>query len=72
MGLYFRLKEFRKERGLTQADLADILSMTQSAVSKMERGAYNVTLSTINKVATKVNANPLCLIEEEDGYGRTM
>ena len=33
-----RLNELRKQRGQTQAQLADLLGMTQANVSRIERG----------------------------------
>ncbi len=32
------IRELRKEKGLTQKDLADVLHITDRAVSKWERG----------------------------------
>lgn len=34
-----RIKELRKENGLTQKELADLCQIKQSCVSKWERGA---------------------------------
>jgi len=41
-----RLNELRKQRGQTQAQLADLLGMTQANVSRIERSA-NPYLSTL-------------------------
>ena len=41
-----RLNELRKQRGQTQAQLADLLGMTQANVSRIER-SENLYLSTL-------------------------
>ncbi|MET7279087.1 helix-turn-helix domain-containing protein [Kribbella sp. NPDC005582] len=46
----YRLAEVRQEHGLTQTDLAERLHITQTAVSKIERGELaRSELSTIRK-----------------------
>lgn len=44
-----RIKELRKENGLSQIELADLCQVKQSCVSKWERGA---TLPDIEMVIT--------------------
>ena len=46
-----RLKAVRKERGLTQAQLADQSGIVQPHISKLERGAWEPQLSTIMALA---------------------
>lgn len=41
----------RKERGLTQAQLAKLIQTKQSAISRLENGYSNVTIGTLEKVA---------------------
>ncbi len=43
--------EKRNERGLTQAALAKKLGTKQSAISRLERGTYNPTVSFLQKLA---------------------
>jgi transcriptional regulator with XRE-family HTH domain len=43
-----RLAELREARGVTQADLADALKISQPAVSKIENGA-DLHLSTLHR-----------------------
>jgi len=45
-----RIKELRKEQGLTQRDLSDKSEMEESAIQRIERG-YNSTLKTLLKIA---------------------
>lgn len=49
--LVFRL---RVEAGLTQADLADRMGTTQSAIARLEGGGVQPTLETLEKLATAV------------------
>ena len=46
-----RIKQLRKEKGLTQGQLADILGVTDKAVSKWEVGESNPDISLLAKLA---------------------
>jgi transcriptional regulator with XRE-family HTH domain len=45
-----RLRHLRKERGLTQADLARQIGIQQSDLSRMEKGEYRVSLDNLFKI----------------------
>lgn len=45
------LKELRKERGLTQQMMANLLQMTQAAYSKLEREEYKMNIEMLGKLA---------------------
>ena len=45
-----RLRELRKERGLTQALLARQIGIQQSDLSRMEKGEYRVSLDNLFKI----------------------
>ena len=45
-----RLRELRKERGLTQAELARQIGIQQSDLSRMEKGEYRVSLDKLFKI----------------------
>ena len=45
-----RIKEIRQEKGLTQSQLAEMLSTTQSTVGKYEREEIQLTVDTIIKI----------------------
>jgi DNA-binding XRE family transcriptional regulator len=51
-----QFKELRKRKQLTQTQLADKLGMEKGQISKIENGKFNLTLSTINKMATALGA----------------
>ena len=46
-----RLKKLRKEKGLTQADLAKVLTTNQSRYGKYENGKTNLSIENAKKVA---------------------
>ena len=41
----------RERAGMTQANLAKVLHTKQSNISRIERGAQNVTIGTLRKIA---------------------
>jgi transcriptional regulator with XRE-family HTH domain len=45
-----RLRWLRKERGLTQAELARQIGIQQSDLSRMEKGEYRVSLDNLFKI----------------------
>lgn len=46
-----RIKEIRKERGMTQEDVAKIVNIEPTSYSRFERGERSATLDTIEKIA---------------------
>ena len=54
--LAHQFKELRKMKHLTQTELADKLGMEKGQISKIENGKFNLTLSTINKIAAALGA----------------
>ena len=42
----------RKERGLTQKQLAEKTGITQADISRLERGSANPSLRTLQRLAT--------------------
>lgn len=51
-----RFKELRKRKHLTQSQLAEKLGMEKGQISKIENGKFNLTLATINKIASALGA----------------
>ena len=45
-----RLRQLRKERNLTQAELARQIGIQQSDLSRMEKGEYRVSLDNLFKI----------------------
>lgn len=46
----------RMKKGLTQAELARKIGTRQSAISRLESGAYNPSLSFLQKIANAMDA----------------
>lgn len=49
--LGYYLKQLRKEKSITQAELSDILGNNFQNVSAMERGEFTPTIHTVLKIA---------------------
>lgn len=49
-----RVKELREAAGLTQADLAEAISMTRQTVLAIERGKYSPSLDAAFRIARKL------------------
>ncbi|KEH52359.1 DNA-binding protein [Streptococcus phage Javan288] len=45
-----RLKELRKEKGLTQADLAELLEVTKLTISNWEKGVSSIKSDRLKKL----------------------
>ena len=45
-----KIKEYRKQQGLTQTELGALLGVQKTQISKLETNAVNVTLDTLLKV----------------------
>lgn len=60
------IKQTRKERNLTQEQLGDIIGVKKSEISKLERNARNMTISTVLKIFHALKAKVNFKIELED------
>ena len=56
------IKRFRKEKHVTQTELAEALGMSQSAICQFERGSVIVSLPTAKAIADYlgVSVDELC------------
>lgn len=55
----FDLKALRKDVGLTQAQLAQLLGMHKNYVSQVERGTYNISIDTYERFYLTLCAHPV-------------
>lgn len=54
-----RLKAFREEHGISQADLAEKTGLSRTTISKIENNEeVNVTTQTIAKICEVFNVSP--------------
>ena len=59
-----RIRQIRKERGLTQVDLAGKLGIQQSDLCRMETGEYRVNLEILSKILEKFELSPSEFFQE--------
>ena len=58
-----RVRKLRKERGLSQEELADKAELDRSYVGGVERGERNISLENICRIASALKLAPSCLLE---------
>jgi len=60
-----RIRSLRKDRTLTQADLASRIGIQQSDLCRMENGEYKVSLETLFKILSIFEMNIADFFHEE-------
>ncbi|MDF1546758.1 MAG: helix-turn-helix transcriptional regulator [Bacteroidales bacterium] len=60
------IRQTRKERNLTQEQLGELIGVKKSEISKLERNARNMTISTILKIFHALKAKISFNIELEN------
>ncbi len=63
-GLKFKM--YRIKKGLTQAELEEMVNISEHRLSEIERGKCNITLKTVNKIATALEINAVKLFNFQD------
>lgn len=58
-----RIKELRKEAGLTQEKLAELIDIETTSLSGIESGRHFPSLPTIEKIANKLNVELKALFD---------
>lgn len=66
VGIGDRIRFFRKKKDLNQEELAQIVGVSQDAISSYERGKNDPPLATIAKIATALGVPASRLIEDPD------
>ena len=67
-----KLRDFRRARGLTQVQLAELAGVNQATVSKVERGEMNVTVDTIMLLAAALDVQPVQLFDLPELQARAL
>ena len=62
-----QILRLRKERALTQVELAERAGLDQAEISRLERGAGNPTEQTLERVAEALGARWEPVVAEHDG-----
>ena len=65
-----RLKQLRKERGISQLKLAMDLSMNQNTISRYETGKHEADYDTLIKLANYFNVSIDFLLKQTDNPKR--
>ncbi len=50
------IKQLRKERNLTQTELGEKMGVKKSSIALYEKGRDNISLSTLKRIASALNA----------------
>jgi len=53
-----KIRSFRKSRGLTQAELGEMVELPQPYIGGIERGERNISLDTLQKILEALDVTP--------------
>jgi transcriptional regulator with XRE-family HTH domain len=56
----------RKQKGLSQEDLADLCGLHRTYIGAIERAEQNVTLRTLESLASSLGVSPVDLLTRKD------
>lgn len=60
-----RIRRQRLQRGLSQENMADLLSLSTTAYGDIERGKTDLTLSRLSQIAHVLDVSPVTLLTDE-------
>jgi transcriptional regulator with XRE-family HTH domain len=63
------LRTYRQARGLSQEAFADELGVHRTYMGGIERGERNLTLKSLERIASRIDLDPLALLGKQDGQG---
>lgn len=58
------IREARKRAGLSQIQLAELVGMDQSGISRIERGERPVTVDMLKAIAQALGVRPAALLDD--------
>jgi transcriptional regulator with XRE-family HTH domain len=64
--ILLRLRELRHERRLSQKQMAEILGVKQTLISRYERGVNYPTIPRLYKIAESLKISPAELLVEKE------
>ncbi|OGL43893.1 MAG: hypothetical protein A2149_06205 [Candidatus Schekmanbacteria bacterium RBG_16_38_11] len=62
-----KIKAVRKQKGITQSQLAKKLKISQQLISRIENGTQNISLFTLRKIVDSLGATLYLEISEKKG-----
>lgn len=76
----YYIKKYRKEKGLTQSQLGELLDVSQAMIAQYEKGMRHPKIETLRKIAFALDvkladfleANQTLIDESEDGIKDTL
>jgi transcriptional regulator with XRE-family HTH domain len=61
------LRAYRQARGLSQEAFAEVLGVHRTYMGGIERGERNLTLRSVERIAARIEADPLSLLRPGHG-----
>lgn len=58
-----RVQQLRTEKGFTQQELCDKAEIARSQLTRLEQGDLNITVSTLNALATAMGVTPKMVLD---------
>ncbi|MBD5515219.1 MAG: helix-turn-helix transcriptional regulator [Lachnospiraceae bacterium] len=68
MGVGENIKKIRKEKGLTQKELGELLGISQAAIGQFENSRSNPHVATVKKIASALGVKLFDIIEVNDYF----
>lgn len=63
-----QIRKARKERGITQLQLADQTGLTERTISKVEQGAENITFDNLVEIVRRLDLNPWLIFYPDQSH----
>ena len=60
------LRAYREGKGLSQEAFADELGVHRTYMGGIERGERNLTLKSLERIAARIDADPLALLQPSE------
>ncbi len=57
------LRDYRLARGLSQEAFAEMLGVHRTYMGSVERGERNLTLRSVERIAARIDTEPLALLQ---------